>query len=76
MQLKAFVAEFFSKLGGIQRAYEIDINSFIVEMLGVVEAMIRLGFYIDEDDLILIVDPLISLLDGSLDILDMEQLNR
>jgi hypothetical protein len=45
-------------------------------MLGVVEAMIRLGFYIDEDDLILIVDPLISLLDGSLDILDMEQLNR
>ncbi len=32
--------------------------------------MMRLGFYNDEDDLIMVVDPLISLLDGSLDIID------
>jgi hypothetical protein len=32
--------------------------------------MMRLGFYNDEDDLINIIDPLISLLDGSLDIID------
>jgi hypothetical protein len=41
-----------------------------VELLGLVDAMMRLGFYNDEDDLITIVDPLISLLDGSLDIID------
>jgi len=45
-------------------------------MLCIVEAMTRLGFYTDEDDLILVVDPLISLLDGSLDIIDLDQLNR
>ena len=38
--------------------------------------MVRLGFYVNEDDLIQIIDPLISLLDGSLDIIDIEQLNR
>ena len=36
--------------------------------------MVNLGFYEDEDDLIKVVDPLISLLDGSLDIIDPEQL--
>ena len=38
--------------------------------------MVRLGFYNDEDDLILVIDPLISLLDGSLDIIDQDQLTR
>lgn len=38
--------------------------------------MMRLGFYNDEDDLILVIDPLISLLDGSLDIIDQDQLTR
>jgi hypothetical protein len=34
--------------------------------------MVRLGFYNHEDDLIQVVDPLISLLDGSLDIIDLD----
>jgi len=76
MQLKPFVAKFFSKLGGIQKAFENDLNAYIVQLLGIVEAMVRLGFYLDEDDLITVIDPLISLLDGSLDILDIDQLNR
>jgi hypothetical protein len=38
--------------------------------------MVKLGFYNDEDDLIMVVDPLISLLDGSLDIIDQDQLQR
>ena len=44
--------------------------------MGLVDAMVRLGFYNDEDDLILVIDPLISLLDGSLDIIDQDQLTR
>ena len=76
MQLKPFVARFFNSLNGVQKAFETDLNTYIVQLLGVVEAMTRLGFYTDEDDLILIVDPLISLLDGSLDIIDIDQLTR
>jgi hypothetical protein len=72
MQLKPFVARFFNSLNGVQKAFETDLNTYIVQLLGVVEAMTRLGFYTDEDDLILIVDPLISLLDGSLDIIDID----
>lgn len=76
MQLKPFVVKFFGELGGVQKAFETDLNSYIVQALGLVEAMVRLGFYVNEDDLIQIIDPLISLLDGSLDIIDIEQLNR
>lgn len=72
MQLKPFVAKFFGALGGVQKAFENDLNAYIVQLLGVVEAMVRLGFYLDEDDLITVIDPLISLLDGSLDILDID----
>jgi len=74
LNLKPFAARFFGKLGGIQKAYETDFNTYIVELLGLVESMVNLGFYEDEDDLIKVVDPLISLLDGSLDIIDPEQL--
>ena len=35
----------------------------------------RLGFYESEDDLISVIGPLISLLDGSLDVIDQDQLN-
>jgi inositol 1,4,5-triphosphate receptor type 1 len=70
LALKPFVARFFGDLGGVQKAFETDFNTYIVELLGLVEAMVKLGFYNDEDDLILVIDPLISLLDGSLDIID------
>ena len=72
MNLKPFAAKFFEDLGGIQKAFETDFNTYIVELLGLVEAIVNLGFYEDEDDLIKIVDPLISLLDGSLDIIDQD----
>jgi hypothetical protein len=76
MALKPFVAKFYSDLGGIQKAFETDFNTYIVQLLGLVDAMVRLGFYNDEDDLILVIDPLISLLDGSLDIIDPDQLTQ
>ncbi len=76
MALKPFVAKFFGDLGGVQKAFETDFNTYIVELLGLVDAMVRLGFYNDEDDLINVIDPLISLLDGSLDIIDQDQLAR
>lgn len=76
LQLKPFTAKFFGDLGGVQKAFETDFNTYIVELLTLVDAMFRLGFYTDEDDLIRVVDPLISLLDGSLDIIDIEQMQQ
>lgn len=52
MALKPFSARFFGDLGGVQKAFETDFNTYIVELLGLVEAMVKLGFYNDEDDLI------------------------
>jgi hypothetical protein len=37
--------------------------------------MIKLGFYRKESELISILDPLINLLDGSLDFYSLEELN-
>lgn len=70
MQLKHFASTFFTHLGGVQKAFETDLNTYIVDLLRLVEAMVRLGFYESEDDLINVIGPLISLLDGSLDVLD------
>ena len=72
MMLKPFVSKFFDDLGGVQKAFETDFNTYIVQLLGLIDAMMRLGFYNDEDDLITVIDPLISLLDGSLDIIDQQ----
>lgn len=54
---------------GVQKAYETDFNNYTLEILDLVEYMLKLGFYNDEDELITMVDPLITLLDGSLDII-------
>jgi hypothetical protein len=59
-----------------QKAYETEFNQYIVQLLDLVDAMMRLGFYDNEDELILVIDPLISLLDGSRDIIDQDQLVR
>jgi len=46
---------------------------FMIEALKVIETMITLGFYSNEKELINIMDPLITLLDGSLDFYDDDE---
>lgn len=53
--------------------YETDFNLFMIEALKVIETMITLGFYSNEKELINIMDPLITLLDGSLDFYDDDE---
>ena len=53
--------------------YETDFNLFMIEALKVIETMISLGFYSNEKELIQIMDPLITLLDGSLDFYDEDE---
>lgn len=76
LKLKQFSSNFLGDLQGVQKAFEIDYNTYIVEVLGLIDAMVKLGFYNDEDDLIKVVDPMISLLDGSLDVIDKDQMNK
>jgi len=67
------VRQFLTELNGIQKAYETDFNGFTVQILNIIEAMVRLGFYADEGELKLMVDPLITLLDGSLDFFSRDE---
>ena len=73
LQLKPFISNFLADLNGIQKAYEVDHNAYVLEILGLTQAMLNLGFYQDEEELITMIDPLITLLDGSLDIVSLEQ---
>jgi len=43
------------------------------EALNIIETMIELGFYKNETELIEVTDPLITLLDGSLDFYSVEE---
>mmetsp|Transcript_11845 Transcript_11845/g.18243 ORF Transcript_11845/g.18243 Transcript_11845/m.18243 type:complete len:117 (-) Transcript_11845:5248-5598(-) len=60
-------------MAGIQRAYETDLNLLILQILNILEKMISLGFYTAESELILIINPIISLLDGSNDFTSREE---
>lgn len=70
--LKPFVKKFIKDQQGISKAYENEFNGYMIEMLGIVFGMIKLGFYDNENELIELVDPIITLLDGSLDIISKE----
>ena len=72
-KLKDFCVNFFSKMEGVLRSYKLELNAFTVEVLEILEKMISLGFYTSEEELIAVLFPLISLLDGSSDFTSMEE---
>lgn len=45
----------------------------MIEILKLIETMLDLGFYTQEQEIIQIMDPLITLLDGSLDFYEEEE---
>ena len=73
MKLKEFVEGFLIELKGIQKAYEVEFNEFTFQVLNIIDAMVRLGFYNNEKELKAMADPLITLLDGSLDFFSKEE---
>ena len=58
---------------GIQRAYETEKNNFTLQLLILINSMVRFGFYRNEEELIEMTDPLITTLDGSLDFVTAEE---
>ncbi len=67
LQLKPALESFIRSSKGICRVWETDFNMFMLEALKIIETMIRLGFYESEQEIISICQPLIQLLDGSID---------
>lgn len=67
LKLKEFFITFFGDINGIQRATAPEYNTLTLQVLNMLEKMIKLGFYSNEQELIQICNPVISLLDGSSD---------
>lgn len=73
LKLQDFAISYFTSLNGNQRSYQREINILTLEVLNILEKMILLGFYQNENDLIKILNPVISLLDGSNDFTSKEE---
>jgi len=50
-----------------------DLNFLTLQVLNILEKMILLGFYTSESEMLLIINPIISLLDGSNDFTSREE---
>ena len=54
-------------MAGVQRSFANDLNTLTLQILSILEKMIKLGFYQKEDEIVKIVNTIINLLDGSND---------
>jgi len=66
--LKDFVKDYLINSKGQQKSYERDKNGMTLSVLNLAKSLVIFGFYRTEDKLIEMIDPLITLLDGSHDI--------
>ena len=53
-------------------AYKAEENEFVLQLLHIVHTIIQFGFYSDQEKLMKLIDDLITLMDGSLDIIRKE----
>ena len=66
--LKDFVRDFLIKKKSCQKSYQGYENGLTLSILKLAKSLIIFGFYLTEDELIKMIDPLITLLDGSDDV--------
>ena len=71
--LKTFVGEYLDECNGIQKAFENEKNSLSIEILKLANFMVSCGFYKNEEEIKELVDPMISLLDGTDDLTYAEE---
>lgn len=67
-----YVHTFLSECGGKQIVYEVHHNQLTLEFLKLTKFMIQHGFYRSREELRGIVEPLIKILNGTLDVYDDE----
>jgi hypothetical protein len=71
--LKDFVKSYLINSKGMQKSYERDKNRMTLSVLNLSKNLIIYGFYRNEAELIEMIDPLITLLDGSHDVTSQEE---
>ena len=59
-------------MNGIIRKFENNKNMLTLEILNILEKMIILGFYYNDEELIKILNPIVFVLDGSKDYVSKE----
>jgi len=67
LHIKDFFIEFLESCNGVQRTFDNDLNTLTLQVLNMLEKMIKLGFYLNESEVIRIINLIINLLDGSND---------
>ncbi len=72
-RLKPFVEGYIRDCNGIMRSFEKDKNELTYAVLMLSESMIKYGFYQTQEELIDLVDPMITLLDGSKDLTSKQE---
>lgn len=59
-------------MNGVLRKFENNKNTLTLEILNILEKMIILGFYYNDEELIKILNPIVFVLDGSRDYVSKE----
>jgi len=73
LKLKDFVKGYFEGMNGVQRSFAHEQNQFTFQCITIVDKMVQLGFYQNEKELLSILEPMVSLLDGSNDFTSKEE---
>ena len=73
LKLKDFCVGYFEAMQGITRSFENDQNILTLEILIIIEKMLKLGFYTNEQEILNMSHPIIALLDGSNDFHSREE---
>jgi len=71
--LKDFVKNYLINSKGQQKSYERERNGMTLSVLNLAKSLIIFGFYRSENELIEMIDPLITLCDGSHDVTSKEE---
>lgn len=58
---------------GVQRSFYYEQNQYTYQCITIVDKMVQLGFYQNEKELLSILEPMVSLLDGSNDFTSREE---
>lgn len=73
LKLKPAFEKIVRDTNGQCMVWELDFNSFLLEVLNIIETMLILGFYKDEEEMKSMMESLIRLLDGQLDFVDEDE---
>ena len=73
LDIKPFVKKFLVEGKGMQKSYEKAKNKMMLSVLNLAKWLVTFGFYRNQEEFIEMIDPLITILDGSHDVATLEE---